>query len=80
MGDEDTDFKPAGDSGPNTREILRFDVIPATSADAPLRITQDGSYGRQRPTACSPGPYEDSIGTESAATHVNRGLRLPTAA
>jgi spore coat protein A, manganese oxidase len=27
-------------SGPNTREIMRFKVVPATSADAPLAITK----------------------------------------
>ena len=27
--------------GPNTRVIMRFDVVPATSADAPLAITRD---------------------------------------
>jgi spore coat protein A len=39
MGDDGNDFRPSGASGPNTREILRFDVVPATSADPPLRIT-----------------------------------------
>src|SRR5262249_56910919 len=29
---------PAG-SGPNTREIMRFKVVPATGTDAPLHIT-----------------------------------------
>ena len=27
-------------SGPNTREIMRFNVVPATSADSPLTITR----------------------------------------
>jgi spore coat protein A len=31
---------PAG-SGPNTRVIMRFNVVPATSADTPLRITRN---------------------------------------
>jgi spore coat protein A len=39
MGDEDNDFKPSSAAGLNTREILRFNIGPATSADPPLRIT-----------------------------------------
>jgi spore coat protein A len=41
MGDEDNDFKPLSASGLNTREILRFNIVPATSADSPLQITQN---------------------------------------
>src|SRR5437762_1390220 len=35
---------PAG-SGPNTREIMRFNVIPATGVDAPLAITKVTNLG-----------------------------------
>jgi spore coat protein A len=33
--------QPQPGFGPNTRQILRFKVVPATSKDAPLRITGD---------------------------------------
>jgi spore coat protein A len=33
--------QPQPGFGPNTRQIMRFNVVPATSKDAPLRITGD---------------------------------------
>jgi len=45
---------PAG-SGPNTREILRFNVVPATSADAPLAIDQTTALPGTDPLLAPPG-------------------------
>ena len=33
--------QPKPGFGPNTREIMRFKVVPATSKDAPLHINND---------------------------------------
>ena len=33
--------QPKPGFGPNTREIMRFKVVPATSKDAPLQINKD---------------------------------------
>jgi spore coat protein A, manganese oxidase len=50
MGDPRNDYFPGAPGnptqpqpgfGPNTRQIMRFKVVPATSQDAPLRITED---------------------------------------
>ncbi len=49
MGDPLNDYFPGSPNpthttpgfGPNTRQILRFKVVPATSQDAPLRITDN---------------------------------------
>jgi spore coat protein A, manganese oxidase len=38
-GAPDNPTQPQPGFGPNTRQILRFKVVPATSQDAPLRIT-----------------------------------------
>jgi len=38
-GAPDNPTQPQPGFGPNTRQILRFKVVPATSTDAPLRIT-----------------------------------------
>jgi spore coat protein A len=38
-GAPDNPTQPQPGFGPNTRQIMRFNVIPATSKDAPLRIT-----------------------------------------
>jgi len=46
MGADENDYFPGGPNpvqpksgfGPNTRQIMRFKVVPATSKDAPLRI------------------------------------------
>ena len=50
MGDPVNDYYPGAPGnptqpkpgfGPNTREIMRFKVIPATSKDAPLQINKE---------------------------------------
>ena len=50
MGDPRNDYYPGAPGnptqpkpgfGPNTRQIMRFEVVPATSKDAPLHINKD---------------------------------------
>ena len=52
MGEWDNDYfpgaahnpiQPRPGFGPNTRQIMRFNVVPATSADPPLKITPKAS-------------------------------------
>jgi FtsP/CotA-like multicopper oxidase with cupredoxin domain len=64
--------QPQPGFGPNTRQILRFKVVPATSKDAPLRITGDTDLTPDlTPFLVPPG-----TAVQSGVLHLPPGVRL----
>jgi spore coat protein A len=71
-GAPDNPTQPRPGFGPNTRQIMRFKVVPATSQDAPLRITP----GTDLTPDLTPFLVPPGTAVQNGVLHLPPGVRV----
>ncbi len=71
-GAPDNPTQPQPGFGPDTRQVMRFKVVPATSKDAPLRLTEDTNL---RPDL-NPFLVPPGAAVQNGVLHLPPGVRI----